>query len=134
MRQGMFTLSGAPSPTSHLDIIHLSLLDYYILSVFHYYIRSPLSNRILIFYLMRNLYLYNANIYSINNLDPWPLARKSGKSQSNNVLRKVKNCQSHREIREKSLSIIFDDKVRKIHEKLSKSWKTHGNEIVLQIF
>ena len=36
MRQGMFTLSGAPSTLSHLDILHLSILDYYILSIFYY--------------------------------------------------------------------------------------------------
>ena len=28
MRQGMFTLSGAPSTTSHLDIIILSILHH----------------------------------------------------------------------------------------------------------
>ena len=29
MRQGMFTLSGAPSTTSHLDINTLSILHYF---------------------------------------------------------------------------------------------------------
>ena len=51
-----FSLSGAPGTTSHLD--------YYILSIFHYF-GSPLST--LIFDLMRNLHINNAyiNIYSI---------------------------------------------------------------------
>ena len=62
MEQGMFTLSGAPSTTSHLDYLNLSNLDYYILSIFHH-LGSPLSYRTLIFDLMRNLYIYNACIY-----------------------------------------------------------------------
>ena len=51
----MLTLSGAPSTT----------LDYYILSIFHY-LGSPLSYHMLIFDLMssRNMYLYNAYIYT----------------------------------------------------------------------
>ena len=61
---GMFILSGAPSTTSHLDILNMSILDYYILSIFHY-LRSPLCYHTLIFDLMRNLYLYNAYIYFI---------------------------------------------------------------------
>ena len=52
-RQGMFTLSGAPSTTSHLDI--------YILFIFHY-LGSPL-NCTAIYDLMRNLFIYNACIY-----------------------------------------------------------------------
>ena len=46
MRQGMFTLSGAPNTTSHLDNLNLSILDYYILSIFHN-LGSPLSYRTL---------------------------------------------------------------------------------------
>ena len=38
------TLSGAPSTSSHLDIIYLAILDYYIMSIFHYF-GSPLSYR-----------------------------------------------------------------------------------------
>ena len=51
MRQGMFTLSGAPSTTSHLDINILSIL---------HYLGSLLGLCTLIFDLMRNLYIYNA--------------------------------------------------------------------------
>ena len=53
MKQGMSTLSGEPSTTSHSDI--------YILSIFHY-LGSPL-NCTLIFDLMRNLYIHDACIY-----------------------------------------------------------------------
>ena len=57
----MFTLSGASSTTSYLYILHLSILDYYIVSIFHH-LGSPLSYRMLIVDVMRNLYLYNADI------------------------------------------------------------------------
>ena len=49
-----------PLPT--LDIIHLSNLDYNILSIFHN-LGSPLSYRTLIVDLMKNSYIYNACIY-----------------------------------------------------------------------
>ena len=51
MGQVLFALSGAPSTTSHLDV-NLSILDYYILSIFHYLV-SPLSYHTLIFDLRR---------------------------------------------------------------------------------
>ena len=54
MRQGMFTLSGAPSTTSHFDINILSIL---------HYLGSPLGLCTLIFDLMRKLYIYNACTY-----------------------------------------------------------------------
>ena len=54
MWQGMLTLSGAPSTTSHLDINILSIL---------HHLGSPLGLCTLIFDLMRNLYIYNACIY-----------------------------------------------------------------------
>ena len=47
-------------PLPILDIIHL-----YIFDLVHY-LRSPLSYGTLIFYLMRNLYLYNAYIYTLH--------------------------------------------------------------------
>ena len=49
-----------------MDIIICPFLDYYILSIFHY-LGSPLSYHTLNFELMssRNIYLYNAYIYSI---------------------------------------------------------------------
>ena len=50
----MFTLSGAPSTTSYLDINILSIL---------HYLGSPLGLCTLIFDLMRNLYIYNACTY-----------------------------------------------------------------------
>ena len=62
MRQDVFTLSGAPSITPYLVILHLFNFDYDILSIFHY-MGSPLSYRTLIFDLMRNFYLYIAYIY-----------------------------------------------------------------------
>ena len=52
------SLAGPPSTTSHLDIIHLSNFDYYILEILFN------SYRTLIFNLMRNLYLYNSYIYT----------------------------------------------------------------------
>ena len=42
MRQGMLTLSGAPSTTSHIGYIICPFLDYYILAIFHY-LRNPLA-------------------------------------------------------------------------------------------
>ena len=54
MRQGMITLSGAPSTTSHLDINILSIL---------HHLGSPLDQCTLIFDIMRNLYIYNACTY-----------------------------------------------------------------------
>ena len=52
-------------PLPLLDIIICPYLDYYILSIFHY-LGSPLSYHTLIFDLMssRNMYLYNAYIYT----------------------------------------------------------------------
>ena len=50
-------------PLSILEIIHLSISNYYILSIFHY-LGSPLSYCTLIVDLMRNFYIYNACIYS----------------------------------------------------------------------
>ena len=41
----------------------MSTVDYWILSIFHY-LGCPSSYCTLIFYLMRNLYIYNACIYS----------------------------------------------------------------------
>ena len=55
MRQGTFTLSGAPSTI--LDYIHLSILDYNVLSIFHY-LGSPLSYCTLISNLMRNFIMH----------------------------------------------------------------------------
>ena len=54
MRQGMFTLSGAPCTPSHFDINILSIL---------HYLGSPLGLCTLNFDLMRNLYIYNACTY-----------------------------------------------------------------------
>ena len=54
MRQGMFTLSGAPSTTSHFDVNILSIL---------HYLGSPLALCTLNFDLMRNFYIYNACTY-----------------------------------------------------------------------
>ena len=51
MRQGMFTLSGTPSTTSHLDINILSIL---------HYLGRPLGLWTLIFDLTRNIYIHNA--------------------------------------------------------------------------
>ena len=59
MGQGMLTLSGGPSTTSHFGYTTSSHLDYNILSNLHY-LGSPLGYCALIFYLMRNLYIYNA--------------------------------------------------------------------------
>ena len=52
-------------PLPLLDIIICPFLDYYILSIFHS-LGSPLSYHTLIFDLMssRNMYLYNAYIYT----------------------------------------------------------------------
>ena len=52
-------------PLPILDIIICPFLDYYILSIFHN-LGSPLSYHTLIFDLMssRNMYLYNAYIYT----------------------------------------------------------------------
>ena len=63
MRRGMFTLSGAPSTTSHLNI--------HVLSIFHY-LGNPLNYYTLVFDLMKNMYSYNAFIYihSINMKTP----------------------------------------------------------------
>ena len=65
MRQGMLTLSGAPSTTSHFGHIICPFLDYYILTIFHN-LGSPLSYHTLIFDLMssRNIDLYSAYIYT----------------------------------------------------------------------
>ena len=63
MRWGMFTIYGAPSTTSHWDILNMSNLDYFILSIFHN-LGTPLSYRTLIFDLMMSLYIYNAYIYT----------------------------------------------------------------------
>ena len=61
MWQVMLTISGAPLPI--LDIIHLSYLNNYILSIFHY-LGSPLSYRTLIFDLMRFLCHNNGYVYT----------------------------------------------------------------------
>ena len=45
----MFTLSEEPSTSSHLDILHLSIIN-------GHYLGSPLSYSALIIDLMRNLY------------------------------------------------------------------------------
>ena len=62
MNQGMLTLSGAPSTTSHFGYNTSFHLDYNILSNLHY-LGSPLGFCTLIFDLMRNLYIYKACIY-----------------------------------------------------------------------
>ena len=49
-------------PLPILDIIHLSNLDNYIISIFHN-LGIPLTYRTLIVDLMRNLYIHNACIY-----------------------------------------------------------------------
>ena len=56
MRQGMFTLSGAPSTTSHFGYHTSVQFYYYILSISHN-LGSPLSYRMLIVDLMRILYI-----------------------------------------------------------------------------
>ena len=62
MRQGILTLSGAPSTTSHFGYTTSFHLDYNILSNLHY-LGSPLGYCTLIFDLIRNLYIYNACKY-----------------------------------------------------------------------
>ena len=65
MRQGMFTLSGAPGTTSHFGyytsvnfgLLHLVYIIFHILG-------SPLSYHTLISDLMWNLHIHNACIYS----------------------------------------------------------------------
>ena len=53
---------------------NLSILDYHILSMFHYF-GSPLSYHTLIFDLMRNMYIYNAciSIHSISGFSVYLL-------------------------------------------------------------
>ena len=67
MRQGMLTLSGAPSTTSHFGYNTSFHLDYNILSNLHY-LGSPLGYCTLIFDLMRNIYIYKACIYIYSSI------------------------------------------------------------------
>ena len=67
MRQRIYTLSGAPSTPSDLDNLHLSILDYYILSIYHY-LESRLSYCTWIFDLTRNISLQCMHIYHVYGL------------------------------------------------------------------
>ena len=110
MRQGMLTLSGAPSTTSYLDIIHLSILEYYILSIFHY-LGSPLYYLTSISDLTRNFYRYNAYIYSIPSRCPRPPIPNTHVLPADNKssdLRIIFNFK-HLLISDLFLSIIFEN-------------------------
>ena len=65
MRQGMLTLSGAPSTTSHLDINILSIL---------HYLGSPLDLCTYICDLMRNSYIHNVCTYILLLWCLWRIA------------------------------------------------------------